>query len=927
MKKLMLLMGLASILTAKAEILMYEGYPTGEDGYPTTATAINGMKVSPADSIGFSATEQYWAGNYVNSPGYYAGLAYPTVFDASSYHSYPGAATLCANVGHAPTQMRQATRRFSSDVFKNRSGKVYFRMLMQADETALGRLTGADGIVALNHYAAGLLYDRVRGGLQYATDSLTAALNSGTSRNAIYYLAFGFVKGTDGSVTAGLLLRDATDVRAHYPIVANVAAGETYVCLAEIDLNAGTDGKEKIRAMIEPCSAYNPKFLYATLGASDTVEAEIANAMYYPDVLLAASGLLHTNKGVVKFDEFGVATSADDLVYIESASGSKTVMVAGNLPGIGSPNLEYGTHADVEVGTEFVPGEIFISDGVLYGCTGYTYETRGADGVWASPEMRTTQSYVLDDAADVVRITWQWAPVAYRVVVTSHGSGSERFTFSVDPLAALQEGEGRIGGYFPANAELQVTAIDGTGDDACEFKGWTGGMTSSERVISVSVAQAIDLTATFTTHWRTLSSEEGLTVTDGNWVLTLGTFAGTIDEVENPLMITGATAGSGVLDLNAINEEAGLTAPVKAIGAKAFEFRSDLVGLILAPEIRNLYRGCFQQTGIANLPDFSHIVYIEEDVFRDCGGLKGQTDFTSLVEVKNNAFNNTKLSGDLNLPNLQAANYQAFFNAAFDGALVAPKLTEVDGYAFGNLAIKSVEAESLENVGGNAFVNCTQLKTVRLSPTVKSFGAACFQGCTALETIEPSLFASSVARIEFAAFRNAGLVDAELVFGKDFAEFVKHNATDEASEAFSGSKIASADLGATSLTFLRQGLFQNCDRLTRVVLPETLTEIAANVFSVQRTDDPMLVIETKGAPPATVNAGWAANRDWKMVIRVPEKAADAWLKDTHFVPLTAIEGLEEKPNYDRIGDYRKVVGAWRNMWLSVDYKGFSVIVR
>ena len=224
MKKLMLLMGLASILTAKAEILMYEGYPTGEDGYPTTATAINGMKVSPADSIGFSATEQYWAGNYVNSPGYYAGLAYPTVFDASSYHSYPGAATLCANVGRAPTQMRPATRRFSSDVFKNRSGKVYFRMLMQADETALGRLTGADGIVALNHYAAGLLYDRVRGGLQYATDSLTAALNSGTSRNAIYYLAFGFVKGTDGSVTAGLLLRDATDVRAYYPIVANVAA-------------------------------------------------------------------------------------------------------------------------------------------------------------------------------------------------------------------------------------------------------------------------------------------------------------------------------------------------------------------------------------------------------------------------------------------------------------------------------------------------------------------------------------------------------------------------------------------------------------------------------------------------------------------------------------------------------------------------------
>lgn len=921
MKKLMLLMGLASILAAKAEILMYEGYPTGENGYASSKASAVSVNVPALGFADAAITGQ----NFVYTHGSDEGLAFPLSFPSS--YAIGGNSAIGFKDTNATAANRSAFRKLSSEVVGKTKDKFYFRCLMQADEKSLANLVGNDTFALTGYYAAGLCYSSLM-----STGGLFG--DAKKSRTCVYVLGFAYTKNSSGSYSISLIVRgngDDTTATA-IPLVLNPVPGNTYIGLIEVEPNSGENGKEKVRAVVQDTADYNPAFAFSKLvGGSDTVEVEFITPTATGNTLsyLGVDGRLGTAGGAVKFDEFAMATQLEDLVYVASASDDYTLYIASNIEDLGTPSLAYGKHDDVASdGTlTCTPGGLAFRDGIAYSCSGYTYETRDEQGEWSAPEQREGTSFTMTSAAKTVRITWQWAPVAYRVVVTSHGSGSERFTFSVDPLAALQEGEGRIGGYFPANAELQVTAIDGTGDDACEFKGWTGGMTSSERVISVSVAQAIDLTATFTTHWRTLSTEEGVTVTDGNWVLTLGTFGGTIDEIENPLMIIGATAGSGVLDLNAINEEAGLTAPVKAIGAKAFEFRSDLVGLILAPEIRNLYRGCFQQTGIANLPDFSHIVYIEEDAFRDCGGLKGQPDFTSLVQVKNNAFQNTKLSGDLNLPNLQAANYQAFFNAAFDGALVAPKLTEVDGYAFGNLAIKSVEAESLENVGGNAFVNCTQLKTVRLSPTVKSFGAACFQGCTALETIEPSLFAPSVTRIGFAAFRNAGLAGAELVFGKDFAEFVKHNDTDEASEAFSGSKIASADLGATSLAFLRQGLFQNCDHLTRVVLPETLTEIAANVFSVQRADDPMLVIETKGAPPATVNAGWAANRDWKMVIRVPEKAADAWLKDAHFVPLTAIEGLEEKPNYDRIGDYRKVVGAWRSMWLSVDYKGFSVIVR
>ena len=58
---------LVTALSVRGEILMYEGFPTGEGGYPTTAsTAINGLTVTPSGSVAFDSSAQYWAGNYVN---------------------------------------------------------------------------------------------------------------------------------------------------------------------------------------------------------------------------------------------------------------------------------------------------------------------------------------------------------------------------------------------------------------------------------------------------------------------------------------------------------------------------------------------------------------------------------------------------------------------------------------------------------------------------------------------------------------------------------------------------------------------------------------------------------------------------------------------------------------------------------------------
>ncbi|MBR2714308.1 MAG: leucine-rich repeat protein [Kiritimatiellae bacterium] len=925
---------LVTALSVRGEILMYEGFPTGEGGYPTTAsTAINGLTVTPFGSVAFDASARYWAGNYVNSPGAYEGLSYPASFDSATYPSYAGAATLCATVGHAPTQMRQAIRQFSSNVFKDRTGKVYFRMLMQADETALGRLTGADGIVALNHYAAGLLYDRVRGGLQYATESLYSSLNSGTSRNAIYYLAFGFIKALDGSLSAALLVRGADDVRSVYPILTSVVPGETYICLAEIDLNAGTDGKEKVRAMIQPVSNYNPKFLYATLDTTDTIEVDIVNSSCYLDVLLAEEGLLHTNNGVVKFDEFGVATTADDLVYIQSATGSKTVMVAGNPSGIGAPDPDYGTVSDVEVGTTFSCGDDFFRDGVMHSCTGYTYETRDEQGAWSEPQFVAEKTYVLDDSADTVRITWQWAPVAYRVQITSYGSGTENFTFGADPVVPLQEGETGIGGYF-AVEELTITAVDGGAPGVCEFKAWGGDIVSAERTLALSLAAPVALTATFQTHWRYVA--EDATLTDGNWVLTTGAYAGTLDDEVNPLMITGSTAGSGVLDLSSLNDEISPYGPVRAIGPESFSKRADLVRLELDEKIVLIGDYAFQQSAIAGVPDFSRVKTFGRQAFQDCKAMKGNPKFDALEASGVNAFNGCSgLTGDLTLPKLATVPNYMFYRCGFDGVLSAPEATSVGGFTFAENKFTSASLPKLKVVSGNAFRACTKMRTLELAPDFTSIEAGGLINCSALAEVTPALFPDSIAKVDRISLQNAGLDGMDLVFPKGF-DGLTVNAANE-SGAFDSTKIRSCDLSKAAITQLPKTLFRDCANLESVSLPATVDKIDDMAFGSQNPVSKLLVVDFAGDVPTTVSDDWAnypdggnprANRDWKMVIRVPAKVADSWMADSHFVPLAQIENVAENPNYDRIGEFKKVVGAWRNMWLSVTpSKGTVIFVR
>lgn len=778
-----------------------------------------------------------------------------------------------------------------------------------------------DTLEKYGYYGAALGYSNVLN-----TEGLLGLALSGT-RTAIVGVGFGFTKDSSENVSVSLILRDTDDSKRVYPIV-SAEAGKTYIALMEIDINAGTDGREVVRAMIQDCATYSPVWEYAKLGEGTSVEVEAIGTSKAVTHLFV-TGKMYAGGGIVKVDELAMATTADDLVYIKSAAGSKTVMVAGNPSGIGTPDPDYGTVSDVEVGTTFSCGDDFFKDGVMHSCTGYTYETRDEQGAWSEPQFVDEKTYVLDDSADTVRITWQWAPVAYRVAVTMYGSGSESVTFSADPVAPLKDGEGTLGGYFAAGEELSVSAVDGTGPDPCEFLSWSGDVESNERTIVVTPSAPLALVANFKTHWK-YDSEKG-ELSDGNWTLGCAAYKDADITVEGPLAITGATAGSGVLDLAAINTEiSGGT--VKAIDANAFKSRADLVGLELSPDIVFVGESAFDGCGIANLPDFSHLVHVEKFAFQYCANMRGQPDFSSLRLANVNAFNGCSgLAGDLILPKLEKATNYLFQNCGFDGILSAPEVTSTGGFAFYNLNITSASLPKLAVVGGNSFRSCAKMTSIVLSSELSEFQSGAFVGCSQLVDFSPSLFPATMTNVGRVSLQNVNLTGLDIVLPKGF-NGLEVNENNE-SGAFESAKMRSVDFSASAITQLPKSILRNCTNLESVSLPATVNQIDAQAFGAANAVDKLLVVDFAGDVPATVSDDWAnypdggnprANRDWKMVIRVPAKVADSWMADSHFVPLKDIPDVKSKPNYDRLGEFKRVVGAWRNMWLSVVNKGMVI---
>ncbi len=143
---------------------------------------------------------------------------------------------------------------------------------------------------------------------------------------------------------------------------------------------------------------------------------------------------------------------------------------------------------------------------------------------------------------------------------------------------------------------------------------------------------------------------------------------------------------------------------------------------------------------------------------------------------------------------------QAFQNSAIESVKIPDTVKNILTYTFqGCRNLKNVDlGNGVVSIGRNAFKNCDLIETIDLPDNLTTIGEGAFHICKGLKSIS---IPASVTSIDVEAFYNNTALE-EVIFEE-------------------GSKLKS----------LPQSLFEGCDSLKGIVLPEGLKEIGARTFA------------------------------------------------------------------------------------------------
>lgn len=164
------------------------------------------------------------------------------------------------------------------------------------------------------------------------------------------------------------------------------------------------------------------------------------------------------------------------------------------------------------------------------------------------------------------------------------------------------------------------------------------------------------------------------------------------------------------------------------------------------------------------------------------------------------------------------------------GDVVIPEFIEYNGVKYQITTIES-----------NAFLNCSNLRSITLPSSITSIGTQSFMGCTSLKSI---ILPEQLNEIWDNAFKDCkGLTSIEIpkdvkrIGSSAFAgcsslKSVSFNgAPDFFHDVFSNCISLSSITIPEGVTLLRQGLFNNCINLKSVQLPKTLKTICERAFN------------------------------------------------------------------------------------------------
>lgn len=296
--------------------------------------------------------------------------------------------------------------------------------------------------------------------------------------------------------------------------------------------------------------------------------------------------------------------------------------------------------------------------------------------------------------------------------------------------------------------------------------------------------------------------------------------------------------------------------------------------------IKEIQDKAFQDTGLTKVDFPSSLEKIGTGAFQDSNNLQSISfpDDSQLNTIGSSAFNNCALTGELKLPknlstmldsafynnqhitkvdfsgnenlktipskafetslslteiifptNLQTISDLAFHESRLQNVTIPKTVTSIGNYAFQscqNMTSLDFEESNEKNLtlGQGAFSGCSSLRILILNRSME-VGASCFTGCNSLQQLIIADDDDSSKEISIKIKDNAfsGFIHlSSVTFGSSLKEI--------GTSAFQGTGITEADLSKCSKLTSVKG-FDNCTKLTKVILPESCREIGDRCFS------------------------------------------------------------------------------------------------
>ena len=279
--------------------------------------------------------------------------------------------------------------------------------------------------------------------------------------------------------------------------------------------------------------------------------------------------------------------------------------------------------------------------------------------------------------------------------------------------------------------------------------------------------------------------------------------------------------------------------PVTKVGNSAFSGRSSLTGVSIPSSVTSIearaFYGC---SGLRNVAMPVSVKTLGDGVFQNCTGLESVSIPVSVTAIPYNAFYGCTSLRTLDLP---------------------VTVKSIGSYAFYScVSLSSVSIPfSVKSIGDYSFYGCSSLSNLELSSGLETIGYEAFYGCNGLREVVIPASVTSVSSYAFDACGNIRRVTVPgCVLSNVFSVFGDSCKTITSLTIAEGVESIDSD-------------FYNCDGLTSLSIPASVTRIDESVFRYSSCHALTEITVAPGNANYKFSGGLLLTKDGTEIVAVP----------------------------------------------------------